>query len=500
MQIHRQGTIILGVLLCSYQIIYVTRSTHAIYGFNSILDSGLTATPSSSSSSALSATTKIATAVVPRFHEVLPDIIENAKRKKNLFETAYNQAHVVSNQTSWFTPKKLCQEKCCAETVAISLQPDSQKIINTMDGFELADVAIQQYRLPEHAKHQASILHEDMLPCLQPGTVFQLENHGSILDYFFQKIRPNITVPYVIITSRSDADSPYTHAQELEKDNLLLKWYGTNPRPTLHSNVKPMPLGLSIHHNQERILKSYLEVTNFTNPFRHKDRWLSSSSTPSPNHVSPADIFVQFSVHNLATNRQVIWDILCGNNSNTSALRNNPNNINNKMDNVSCVSEAFETMDVYAAASQYLFAVSPPGAGYDCYRTYEWLLLGVIPIVMERPPSSQKLFEDLPVVFMPREDMYDNDPVRGYQKYSKAIQNYTQSEAFLNSTFEDGWNRLFLQYWRRQILHDAGRRDQHILQDDHGNAYYQAWRYTPTHDTEILCHKEEHCNIRGRHR
>ena len=121
---------------------------------------------------------------------------------------------------------------------------------------------------------------------------------------------------------------------------------------------------------------------------------------------------------------------------------------------------------------------------------------------MERPPSSsQQLFEDLPVVFMPRKDMYDKNQTRGLQKYVTAIQNYTQSIAFSENTFDKGWKRLFLQHWRRQILRDAGGRDQHIVQDEHGNDYYQAWKYTPTYEPNenVLCSKEEHCNVR-RHR
>mmetsp|Transcript_16150 Transcript_16150/g.22747 ORF Transcript_16150/g.22747 Transcript_16150/m.22747 type:complete len:526 (-) Transcript_16150:305-1882(-) len=431
-------------------------------------------------------------AVVPRYHEVLEQIKENVKQKKNLFETSYKSSTVISsgtttNQTSsWFTPQKIChEEKCCAETVAIPLNQDSNKIVNTMDAYELADLVLQHYTLPPHATYHASTLHEDMLPCLQPGTIISLETHDKILNYFFLKLRKNITVPYIIITSRSDGDSPRGYGKELDRDELMLNWYGTNPN-LVEPNPKftPMPLGLSIHHNQERLLASYLEVTKFSNPFRNKDRWLSQSHI-----LSHADIFVKLgNMETLGHHRKAAWNILCGSNH-TSKLNT---------DGVSCVEKTGPPDEVYPAASTYLFAVSPPGAGYDCYRTYEWLLLGVIPIVMERP-SSKQLFEDLPVVLMPRSDMYDENTQRGLQKYITAIQNYTQSSAFQNNTFDKGWKRLFLNYWRRRILKDA-RRDQQILKDEQGTEYYQAWKYTPTYDQEMLCHKEENCNLDGHRR
>eukprot|EP00521_Asterionellopsis_glacialis_P006230 CAMPEP_0195284374 /NCGR_PEP_ID=MMETSP0707-20130614/2594_1 /TAXON_ID=33640 /ORGANISM="Asterionellopsis glacialis, Strain CCMP134" /LENGTH=445 /DNA_ID=CAMNT_0040343701 /DNA_START=347 /DNA_END=1682 /DNA_ORIENTATION=- len=416
---------------------------------------------------------------VPRFHEIVHEITKNGRPKNNRrFETSYSLANVTSNQTtSWFKPQKICQRNCCAETVAISLHQDSRKIINTIDGFELADVAIQHYKVPSYVKYHGSILHEDILPCLQPGTIIQLENHVKVLKYFFRQIRPNITVPYLLITSKSDANSPLNrHGRRINQDDLMLNWYGTNPDIS-KPKFTPMPLGLPAAHLQEAILNAYLEMTNFMNPFSNKDRWLSRPV------LSNTDIFVHFgNMYEYAKHRKAAWDVLCGDHANPTR--------GNRTDEISCVYRRWPTIEVYTAASKYLFAVSPPGAGYDCYRTYEWLLLGVIPIVMERPPSSsQQLFEDLPVVFMPRKDMYDTNLDRGLQKYISAIQNYTQSAAFLNNTFDKGWKRLFLKHWRRKILKDAGGRDQHIIQDENSNEFYQAWKYTPTHERKYYAAK-----------
>jgi len=45
--------------------------------------------------------------------------------------------------------------------------------------------------------------------------------------------------------------------------------------------------------------------------------------------------------------------------------------------------------------SQFLFNLSPPGAGPDCYRTWESMLLGVIPIVLDSETPSFK--EEFPL-------------------------------------------------------------------------------------------------------
>ena len=134
--------------------------------------------------------------------------------------------------------------------------------------------------------------------------------------------------------------------------------------------------------------------------------------------------------------------------------------------------------------------MSPPGAGYDCYRTYELLLLGVIPIVENRPITSE-LFTDLPVIKM--ENMFDNTTTA--KKYVDAVRNYIESEAFQNGTFT-GWSRLFLEYWRRKVLKDAMGRDRAIIKDEEGKEYYQAWHYTPNNSNKLtVCSKAGNCEV-----
>ena len=111
--------------------------------------------------------------------------------------------------------------------------------------------------------------------------------------------------------------------------------------------------------------------------------------------------------------------------------------------------------------------------GWDCFRTYELLLLGVVPVVPARPGGVHGLFDDLPVL-----QLKDFNKERTRAEYLQIFREYIQSPAFQNADFEAGWKRVFLGHWRRRMLHLA-RRDGDIIQDPKtGREYYQGWRYT----------------------
>lgn len=56
-----------------------------------------------------------------------------------------------------------------------------------------------------------------------------------------------------------------------------------------------------------------------------------------------------------------------------------------------------ELIRYYANLASHRFVLSPEGNGVDCYRTWEALYLGAIPIVMSSPATSA--FADLPILF-----------------------------------------------------------------------------------------------------
>lgn len=79
------------------------------------------------------------------------------------------------------------------------------------------------------------------------------------------------------------------------------------------------------------------------------------------------------------------------------------------------------------------FVLSPPGRGWDCYRTYEALAMGAIPIVRRQRPLSD-VVEGMPVLLV--DDWAEVTPERLAYEYPRIAGSLT---------------RLTLAYWREQI-------------------------------------------------
>ncbi len=85
--------------------------------------------------------------------------------------------------------------------------------------------------------------------------------------------------------------------------------------------------------------------------------------------------------------------------------------------------------------SHCMFVVSPQGAGMDCHRTWEALMLGCIPIV--RKNALVELFQNLPVWVVDDWAQVNKDRMHEF-----ALQSLTQQYDF---------SSLFLRYWQDRI-------------------------------------------------
>merc|ERR1712039_307442 len=63
-------------------------------------------------------------------------------------------------------------------------------------------------------------------------------------------------------------------------------------------------------------------------------------------------------------------------------------------DGVSCSNKIVSPHEIYRISSKYLFGLCPGGMGADTYRLYEFLFMGVIPVV-EPFFSGEFNFEDV---------------------------------------------------------------------------------------------------------
>lgn len=98
--------------------------------------------------------------------------------------------------------------------------------------------------------------------------------------------------------------------------------------------------------------------------------------------------------------------------------------------------ESIARSQAWAKQAQYAFVVSPAGAGTDCHRTWEALVLGCVPIVKRSGITS--LFDDLPVIV-----------VQDWSEVTRELLSVKQQE-MQTQTFD--FSKLLMSYWKSQII------------------------------------------------
>lgn len=198
----------------------------------------------------------------------------------------------------------------------------------------------------------------DPTPVKKGDTIFV---NGNLLEQFFERVYPQITVPFILVSHNSTRMVPETLAHYLD-DEKIMAWFTRNPDRVDHPKLKGLPLGLGNAYfpfgNREvadRVLaqlprkKKHLLYLGF-NPRTHgKTRW----------HV-----------YRLFKNARFCYK-----------------------------PEKRVSYEQYLTdLSESCFVLSPRGHGLDCYRHWESLLMGAIPIIQRS--TLDPLFEDLPVLLI----------------------------------------------------------------------------------------------------
>jgi len=84
------------------------------------------------------------------------------------------------------------------------------------------------------------------------------------------------------------------------------------------------------------------------------------------------------------------------------------------------------------------FIFSPPGTGWDCYRTYESLLVGTIPIVLNTNTSFDNLFSHLPVLLV--------------DSYEQVTESFLRDSYEILRTKSFKYDVLKVSYWKEKLL------------------------------------------------
>jgi len=232
---------------------------------------------------------------------------------------------------------------------------------------------------------------------VQDGDTIYVEQQGVFLYSFFKKIHPFIKAKYILITHNSRRGLCYyiTQYAKYLKDKNIIMWFGKNLFIN-HKKTEIIPVG--IENNLKKIPTLEERINN---PLK-KDK-------------------------------------LCYLNFDIGPTSHRRHKIRKK------VLKAFEKKKFCYRAErksfkEYLkdlsrskFVLSPKGNGTDCFRTWESLLVGSIPIV-----STSKLdpiFKDLPVLIIKKwEDITEEFLLEKYEEMLS--KKYNLEKIYINFWFD----------------------------------------------------------------
>lgn len=223
----------------------------------------------------------------------------------------------------------------------------------------------------------------------------------SLLEEFFTTVHPKLK-NYILVThSLEDLSTPREFAPYLDDSNLIV-WFGKNPDDTQHPKFIPIPIGISpitrYYGNLELLKKIMHEKNN--------------------NHQRPILAYVNFTAKDNHPDREMALKYFSKQSFATI--------ITNRI-----------TQEAYLKnLSNSMFVVSPEGNGLDCYRHWEALVAGAIPII--KHSLLDPLFEDLPVLLIDEWNQITEDFLR--EQYA-LIQQKTYN-----------LKKLMADYWLNMII------------------------------------------------
>ena len=240
--------------------------------------------------------------------------------------------------------------------------------------------------------------------------------------YDFSQIKPNsiiyadlmllnefnvlndIKVPFILLSSDSDASVPFIDSKTksnnllslLENPNLI-KWYSVNV-DYKHPKLECLPIGLAKHvptlmeentipllnesymgwnvvsspDDVEYFFHNFINMSSIKDNFRRLDKKMLYCRMTIGNSVNT---FHEF--------ENIRFDAL------TKLKSNGFNDIESKI---------IYWTEYICDLTNYKFCLSLPGKGLDCYRTWEALSVGAIPIVFKS--NLDILYENLPVLIL----------------------------------------------------------------------------------------------------
>jgi hypothetical protein len=221
------------------------------------------------------------------------------------------------------------------------------------------------------------------------------------LGTFFGHIHPHIRYPYVLVSHNGDLSTPHPFAKYLD-DPKLLAWFGQNVEDYQHPKLISIPIGIRNHHLS-------LEVKGLV------DIYTAQKNEMERDHL----LYLNFAVETHVPERSLVLKLF--------------------KDMPFCFATGRKNYQDYLIDLVHSkFVLSPRGYGVDCFRTWEALYMGAIPIV--KTSALDPLYEGLPVLIV-------NDWTEITEEFlHEKWEEMNRKEYHLEKLYADYWLALIASY------------------------------------------------------
>ncbi len=221
------------------------------------------------------------------------------------------------------------------------------------------------------------------------------------VELFFKTIYSKIEHPFVMITAGEYRDKVKKEHLACLDDTKIIAWFSVHPCSSTHPKFHAIPLGLvqdKKYYHQRKVLT-------------HRFARLRKAPKTQMLYMNFGDLKgkkpERADVHERFKSARYCY----------------------------AVQKRLPFLEYMEEMANFKFTLSPPGYGPDCYRTWEALLVGSIPIVKRSHMDS--LFEGLPVLLIDDWDQITESFLeRSYKRLSRK-RHYIQP--------------LFIEYWAQKI-------------------------------------------------
>ncbi len=215
------------------------------------------------------------------------------------------------------------------------------------------------------------------------------------LEAFVKNVLPRLQSPIILVTGESDL-SPMDYAPEatatILRSDQIIHWFCSQSDVSRgESKVTPIPLGLPYpYRNDIFFAKPWYalrrHITARYDILKYDAKLSKTRRARKPLHQRRLLAYGDFALNN--TSRS-------GRFGETRA------EVASTLKDTGCVyfpEAPVEPLRLYESYGRHAFVVSPFGRGLDCYRTWEALAMGAIPIVRRSPITP--VFDGLPVIII----------------------------------------------------------------------------------------------------